>query len=81
MLGLDSPGEFFITVSPSLSEFVSRQNLEIGEDDSTVEIQNRTNGYFNLEIFNQEIFNVFTLKLQSQRKLILEMKFGYNKEL
>ncbi len=60
VLGLDSPGEFFITVSPSLSEFVSRQNLEIGEDDSTVEIQNRTNGYFNLEIFNQEIFNVFT---------------------
>ena len=60
VLGLDSPGEFFITVSPSLSEFVSRQNLEIGEDDSSVDIQNRTNGYFNLENFNQEVFNVFT---------------------
>lgn len=69
VLGLDDRGEVFTTVSPSLSEFISQQNLIIGETNSELEVKNRSKGYFNSESINQRPLNVFQgIKTKEQTK-------------
>ena len=69
VLGLDDHGEVFTTVSPSLSEFISQQDLIIGETNSELEVKNRSKGYFNSESINQRPLNVFQgIKTKEQTK-------------
>ncbi len=60
VLGLDYPGETFLEVSPSLSEFISQQSLEIKGENSVLQIDDRAKGYFNTEPFRRENFYVFS---------------------
>lgn len=59
VLGLEDRGEVFTIVSPSLSEFISRQNLKIEDENSKIEVKNKSKGYFNSSSFRHEFFNVF----------------------
>lgn len=69
VLGLEESGEVFTTVSPSLSEFTSLQNLKIEGENSVVEIKNRSKGYFNSDSFNSAIFNIFPGVKTVEKKL------------
>ncbi len=76
VLGLDTKGEGFIEISPTLSEYISQQYLTMNKENSTVEITNRSRGYFNSENFNNQSFNVFSgIKIsENDEKEIAEWK-------
>ena len=59
VLGLEERGDVFTVVSPPLSEFISQQNLTIEDENSQVQVTNRSTGYFNSGDFKPQIFNVF----------------------
>ena len=60
VLGLRSAGEDFTIVSPTISELISQQNLKIEDENSTVDIKNRSTGYFNTDEYKDANFTVFS---------------------
>ena len=59
VLSLDSRVDDFIAVSPTLSEYVSLQKLNIEKESSTLNIHNQSKGYFNSESYDDKDFDVF----------------------
>ena len=60
VLGLNDKKESFTLVAPNLSEYISVQKLNIHNDNSRVEVQNRSKGYFDIDDFESSVFDIFS---------------------
>lgn len=70
--GLDNIDNNFIEVSPTLSEYVSQQELEIKTDSLNLKIRDQYNGYFELSDYNSQ---------SAIKEPVINIKQGDKKEL